>query len=261
MPGDAQRYERLVENGLSRTHVQAMAWVPPGSRVLELGCATGYIGAILVREKGCRVLGVEIDALAAAQARERGLEVVVGSLEDARLRASIAGPFDVVMAMDVLEHVRDPAAVLSCAARWVAPDGRVVVAVPNIAVWSMRLGLLRGRFEYADSGLCDRTHLRFFTHDSLRALVREQGWLVEAELVDAWEVPGLQRLMYEGGLGLRRRFPEDPSRPWQTRVFHGAGRMVKLHQRLGQALGRRWPGLCATHFALLLRPPGTARRA
>ncbi|MBI4952857.1 MAG: class I SAM-dependent methyltransferase [Myxococcales bacterium] len=257
-PTDATRYEKLVDAGLSSTQKQSIAWVPEGARVLELGCATGYIGDILMRQKGCKVVGVELDAKAAVEARGRGLDVRVGSLEDAAFRRSIAGPFDLVMATDVLEHLSDPDAVLADIDRWVAREGRVIVAVPNVAVWSMRVALLRGLFEYEETGLLDRTHLRFFTRDTLRRLVTAQGFVVEAEFVDRWEVPGLEHLMWSWPLRLRTSLAGRPPAWWRRALESGAGSLTGLHQRIGGGLGRVWPNLCGDHFALLLRPPPAA---
>src|ERR1043165_3400846 len=102
--GDGIRYGEAVERqGLSETHLHVVSWVTPGSRVLELGCATGYVGKLLI-DKGCSVTGAEFDADAAREARANGLTVVEGSLEDPQFRASIRDRFDFVMATDVLEH-------------------------------------------------------------------------------------------------------------------------------------------------------------
>src|SRR5258706_2406171 len=110
MAEDATRYRESIEtHGLSRTHRQVISWVAPASTVLELGCASGYIGRILIRDKECRVTGVEFDGRAAAEARADGLSVVLGSLEDDDVRHSITGRFDFVLSCDVLEHLREPA--------------------------------------------------------------------------------------------------------------------------------------------------------
>jgi len=257
---DKGRYERLTQHGLSNTHRQAIEWVPRGSSVLELGCSTGFIGERLIEERGCRVMGLELDSEAAVVARARGLEVREGSLEDEAFRRSIDGAFDVVMATDVIEHLHEPEPVLADMRRWVRPAGLAIVAVPNVAVWSMRVALLGGEFDYRDTGLCDRTHLRFFTRASLHRMVSREGWRIAAEMVDAWEVPGLQRLMFDGPNRLRAHFPETTGRFWQNQLFHGAGRVLRVHQWLGRGLGQRWPNLCANHFALLLRPVDTRRK-
>lgn len=260
---DATRYaEQVQQHGLSSTHRQTIAWVPEGARVLELGCASGFIGKILIDAKGCEVTGVEIDHAAAEQARRAGLTVLEGSLEDEAFAASIPGGYDMVLATDVLEHLREPATTLAWMERWLAPGGRAIVAVPNIATWSMRTQLLRGDFTYEDTGLLDRTHLRFFTWHTFHELVREPGWQIDGVMVDAWEVPLLQRALFDLPVRLRAdlepRVQADEAGllgAARAQLYHAAGRAMRVHQGIGKRLGRRYPNLCAKHISLLLRPP------
>ncbi|MSP25897.1 MAG: methyltransferase domain-containing protein [Myxococcales bacterium] len=253
-------YDSLVaSHGLSATQKQAIAWVPEGSRVLELGCAGGYIGEILMRQRGCSVDALEIDAASAELARTRGLTVWQGSLDDmAFVNGALEGrSYDAIVATDVLEHLREPELVLAAMHRWLAPGGVAIVAVPNIAAWSMRVQLgVRGNFDYEDTGQLDRTHLRFYTWESFIALVKSQGWRIEETMADSWELPGLQRLMFELPRALRTRLLDgQAAEPTGTagRIFHGAGRVLRLHQRVANRLGPLRPNLCATHVALRIR--------
>lgn len=250
---DARRYRELIEErGLSTMHRQALAWVPEGSRVLELGCAAGSLGEILIATKGCGVTGVEVEPVAADEARARGLHVLVGSLDNPAFREAIEGRFDVVMATDVLEHLERPADTLEHMKRWVTPAGRAIVAVPNIATWSMRAQLLRGDFDYQETGILDRTHLRFFTWDTFHELVARLGWRVVDRVVDAWEVPGLQNLLWEWPLAWRERIGPNRSGAGLL-LFRSLGRLLRTHQAVGRTMGRAWPNLCAKHIGLLLR--------
>jgi methionine biosynthesis protein MetW len=263
MASDATRYRDTIEqHGLSPTHHQIIAWVSKGARVLELGCSTGYIGRILIEEKGCTVTGVEIDRAAAAAARENGLTVLEGSLEDPAFRASIDGRYDVVIAADVIEHLADPAPILDHFKRWLAPGGFVIVAVPNIATWTMRAQLFfRGDFEYQETGILDRTHLHFFTWHTLHALVRAQGWTVDATMVDGWEIPGAHSLLFEipNRIMLRTRFFADVegalAQAAQKYVYLTAETVYKVGRSLGRELIRKWPNIAAPHVALVLLPP------
>jgi methionine biosynthesis protein MetW len=153
--------------------------VPDGARVLDVGCATGYLAAELAR-RGGRVTGVEADPVAASRARAHCERVVVGDVEDAACRDELTAlaPFDAVLLGDVLEHLRDPWSTLRALT---ALGGRVVLSVPNMAHWTGRRALLRGRFPYAEHGLFDRTHLRFFTLASARALAESAGLRIVAE--------------------------------------------------------------------------------
>jgi methionine biosynthesis protein MetW len=171
-------YGELVgRHGLAESHRLLLAAVPDGARVLDVGCAEGYLAAAL-KQRGCEVVGVEASAEAAERARPHLEELVVGDVEDAAVRERVTGSFDVVLFGDVLEHLRDAETVLRWAAA-IAP--RVVVSLPNIAHWTARRQLLRGRFPREDHGLFDRTHLRFFTRATARELVESCGLRVEHE--------------------------------------------------------------------------------
>jgi 2-polyprenyl-3-methyl-5-hydroxy-6-metoxy-1,4-benzoquinol methylase len=183
-------YAALVEqHGLSESHRLVLAEVPDGARVLDVGCATGYLAAELTR-RGCTVDGVEFDPAAAEQARRPGRcrEVVAGDVESPLTREAVEamagrgdrGP-DYVLCADVLEHLRDPWSALAWMRTLLAPGGRAVISVPNIAHWTARRALLRGRFDYAEFGLFDRTHLRFFTRASATELAHRAGFAVLAE--------------------------------------------------------------------------------
>ena len=172
--------------------------MPDGARVLDVGCATGYLAAELTR-RGCRVTGVEADPLAAERARAHCEAVVVGDVEDDACRGGLTAlaapaPFDVVLCGDVLEHLRDPWSALAAVAALAAPGGTVVLSVPNVAHWTGRRALARGRFPYAEHGLFDRTHLRFFTRASARDLAERAGLRVMRERFAHAPIPMQARL-------------------------------------------------------------------
>jgi 2-polyprenyl-3-methyl-5-hydroxy-6-metoxy-1,4-benzoquinol methylase len=143
--------------------------------VLDIGCAAGALGAGL-RARGAHVTGVEVDPEFAAAARERLDEVMEGDIEQALAGGRIEGPFDCVVAADVLEHLRDPWAVVRRAAALLAADGRVVVSVPNVRFFETfwQLGVL-GRWPRRDAGIFDRDHLRWFTRRDAAELLEQAG--------------------------------------------------------------------------------------
>jgi methionine biosynthesis protein MetW len=204
-----------------------LAAVPAGARVLDVGCATGYLAAEL-KARGCEVVGVEADPDAAAAARARGVEVVEGDIEDAALRGGLPGERDRILLGDVLEHLRDPAAALAGVRGLLAPGGVAVVSLPNVAVWHARRELLRGRFPREDHGIFDRTHLHFYDRAGAHALAREAGYVVEREA----------------------RAPAFLPREATVRALLGA----RAVERLRSAAARRAPGLFALQFVLELRP-------
>ena len=160
------------------THEIILRAVPDSSTVLDAGCASGYIGASLVA-RGMAVSGFDRDETAVRRAASLYTDVRVLDLTRVEQLPWPEASFDVVIAADVLEHLLDSEAALRLLARYVTFGGTVIISVPNVAHASMRLGLLRGRFEYTDSGILDKTHTRFFTFLSASQLVRSAGLRVE----------------------------------------------------------------------------------
>lgn len=185
---------------LERRHV--LERVPAGSRVLEIGASTGYF-AKLLKEKGCDVTAIELDENAASEASEVVDRTVTGDIEDPMVLKRIDGVFDVILLMHVLEHLVDPWGVLRALRERLASNGRALVLLPNVAAWSVRKDLFfRGRFEYADVGLLDRTHLRFFTLGSGRDLFERTGYRVVS-----WSCVGVRAPLasFLEGLPIARR--------------------------------------------------------
>ena len=91
------------------------------------------------------------------------------------IRTAWRGSVDALVFGDVLEHLRDPWATLQSLSGLLRDGGALVACIPNISHWSIVAGLLAGRFDYAEEGLLDRTHLRFFTLRSILDLVRRAG--------------------------------------------------------------------------------------
>jgi 2-polyprenyl-3-methyl-5-hydroxy-6-metoxy-1,4-benzoquinol methylase len=174
----AARYEQTIDPASDSTHARVVRLVGEGKRVLELGCSTGFMSRVL-RERGCHVTAVEQDADAAEKARPFCERVIVGDVEQLDLgRALGKARFDVILAADVLEHLKEPLGLLRSLKRFLADDGWLVASLPNVAHGSVRLALLGGQFRYNSMGLLDRTHLRFFTRDGVQKLFDDAGFLI-----------------------------------------------------------------------------------
>lgn len=167
------KYEADIDPANANTsHNIMLQLVGDDKRVLDVGCATGYLARALVA-KGCTVSGVELDPQAAEEARPILKELVVANLEELDLADAFGkNVFDVVVFGDVLEHLKDPLKVLRASLPLLDEGGFVVMSIPNVAHVSVRLALLKGKFEYSDLGLLDDTHLRFFTRASLDEMLR-----------------------------------------------------------------------------------------
>jgi len=161
------------------THNLVLDLVEPGSRVLEFGCSTGYMSKALHDRLGATVVGVELNAEAAELARAHLERVLVGDAEELDLEAELGGErFDAILFADVLEHLRDPAALLRRVRPLLAEGGIVVASIPNIAHASVRLALLGGSWRYREQGLLDDTHLRFFTREGVEDLFESAGYVI-----------------------------------------------------------------------------------
>ncbi len=141
-------------------------------RILDVGAAHGYLSAVL-KERGFQVTAIEANPILAQEAAHFCDEVHVADLDGPL--PQLEGQFDVILYGDVLEHLKNPMDVLTNLNRSLAPNGVVILSLPNIANIYIRLQLLMGRFEYQGRGILDQTHLRFFTRKTFRRFLDEAG--------------------------------------------------------------------------------------
>lgn len=174
----------------SNAHAMQFALVPNGAHVLDIGCGSGILGEALQQKKHCLVDGVDHDAEAIAIAKGRLHEARTIDLEHPGWSDQLAlGAYEAIIFGDVLEHTRDPEAILREARRLLVPNGRVIVSLPNVTYIMVRLRMMFGIFNYADSGILDRTHLRFFTRKSARELLARAGYRMVAERFASFVLP------------------------------------------------------------------------
>jgi len=148
-------------------------------RVLDVGCAAGDT-ALALTEVGCRVSGVDIEDEVPDDRRDLFEKFLVADIEQTPLtKVFEPGSFDAVIFGDVLEHLIDPDAVLADAVRLLAPEGRILVSIPNVTHGAVRLALLQGRWTYTATGLLDRTHVRFFNQESVCTLLEGAGLVID----------------------------------------------------------------------------------
>ena len=209
--------------------------------VLDVGCGFATTSQHIAG-RGNRVTGIESSAEAVAVARERVSDVVHADLQQIDVVKQLLGErrFDVIIFADVLEHLAWPAGVLRGYLDLLKDGGSVIVSLPNVGLWSVRLSLLFGRFRYEETGVLDRTHLRFFTRRSARELIEQAG----LEVVRRTYNPGLVRpfvplaktLLGGGGDS------HDPSALLKSRPYKAYLKMVYPMERLVASL---WPGALA----------------
>ncbi|NJL12973.1 MAG: class I SAM-dependent methyltransferase [Microscillaceae bacterium] len=156
---------------------EMMAFYPQSARVvLDVGCAAGNFALALKQKYGAEVWGLEYEAEAARQAAEKLDKVLAG---DCALNMPLLPDayFEVIFFNDVLEHLVDPYSVLQMAKSKLKPGGQIISSIPNVRYFR-NLGnlLFKKQWKYEESGILDRTHLRFFTTRSIRDMYQELGY-------------------------------------------------------------------------------------
>ena len=144
--------------------------------LLDLGAAGGELGDAL-RGSFQRTIGFEFDVDRIGQLQKRFDQAVIADLETVRRLPAKA---EVIVLADILEHLRDPKALLSCVHASLAPEGHLFVSVPNIANITVRIGLMLGIFEYRERGILDSSHLRFYTMRAIKRDLERAGFRIVA---------------------------------------------------------------------------------
>jgi 2-polyprenyl-3-methyl-5-hydroxy-6-metoxy-1,4-benzoquinol methylase len=156
------------------SHAQIVKWVEEHrpAEVLEVGTATGYLSAEMTK-LGCAVTGIEQDPQMAEIAAGHCDKMLTGDIE--KMDITDLGRYDAIIFGDVLEHLRDPSAVLQKLSGLLKPGGKILMSLPNVANIWVRLNLLFGRFNYRSVGILNESHLRFFTLKTARQLASDSG--------------------------------------------------------------------------------------
>lgn len=160
-----------------RSQPELLKKVKPGSVVLELGPYTGIMTNYMKNSLNCKVYICEFDPVAIAYSKQYAEDAWQGDLETLDWVKKFENmKFDYIICADVLEHLREPLAVLRATKPLLKDDGSVLLSIPNIAHNSVIYGLLHNQFEYTINGILDQTHLRFFTYASAKRLCEDAGY-------------------------------------------------------------------------------------
>ena len=147
-------------------------------RLLDVGCGQGLLASTLKRERGLiEASGIEIIESAWNEARKVLDTCLLGSIEEMDLPFP-DDHFDCIICADVLEHLVEPSEALRKLGRVLAPDGSIVISIPNVRYWEVVRMLAAGAWSYAEAGIMDSTHLRFFCGPDLYKLVEDAGLMV-----------------------------------------------------------------------------------
>ena len=205
-------------------------------RVLDVGCGFATTSE-RIQQLGNDVTGIEESEVACEVATKRLAHVVQSDLQSADLGDA---RFDVIIFADVLEHGPWPVSALQRYLQWLAPGGSVIVSLPNVGLWSVRFAHLFGRWEYEETGVLDRTHLRFFTRKTARWLLEQCGLTpVKTTYNPGFVRPfvPIVRKVIGGSAGVSNPQALLNSRPYQL--------YLKTVFPIERVLSSLWPGMLA----------------
>lgn len=173
-------YQREIDLNSGDSLALIAGKIVRGSRVLELGTATGYFSRFLKEELDCKVDGMELNAEMAESAAPYCGKLVVGDMQREHLADYFeAATYAFIICADVLMHLFSPEAVLEQLPLLLKPGGKVIISIPNVGYAGLVLDLIEGGFQYREEGILDRTHIRFFTRGSFEGFLSENGYQVE----------------------------------------------------------------------------------
>jgi 2-polyprenyl-3-methyl-5-hydroxy-6-metoxy-1,4-benzoquinol methylase len=162
------------------THKLLADLIGKNKTVLDVGCNSGYIADL--SDSSNTFYGLDYLEEAIREAKTKYKDALVYDLNKLK-PLPWNRKFDVMVFADVLEHLNDPETALKFFVdRYLTPSGKVVISLPNVANWTIRLKLLSGKFDYTETGILDRTHFHLYTFKSAKALVRSAGLRVTGEL-------------------------------------------------------------------------------
>lgn len=161
-------------------HSLVLSNIENNKRVLDLGCATGYMGAYLKNYKDCEVWGVEMEKSLFKLAKKNLDKTFNADLRDIKKLKIPKRKFDYILLADVLEHILFYDDLLMTISKFLNKKGRIIISTPNIAHISVRYNLLFGRFSYQDKGILDKTHIHFFTKNHLLETIKRAGYAIDS---------------------------------------------------------------------------------
>jgi 2-polyprenyl-3-methyl-5-hydroxy-6-metoxy-1,4-benzoquinol methylase len=195
-------------------HMKITKFIQKQKKVLDVGCAYGNLAEVMFTNE-CEVVGVEIDPEAGKNAQKYCKEVLIGDAELIELSSKYINYFDYIIFADILEHLKNPVKVLKRFKKYLKNEGCIVISLPNITNWRMRLKILFGNFEYENTGVMDSGHIRFFNEKTAKSLLYDSGF----EIIK-FDLTGLET-------------------PIGTSILH--------------KIGRLWPNLLAYQFLIIAK--------
>lgn len=179
MMAEEIKYQKNLCLWNTSTHNIFLRKVGRGKVVLDVGCAWGTLGKLLLEKKAAKMFGIEKNKEMAEEAKKNYEKIIIADVELVSDLPFPKGYFDIIIFGDVLEHLRSPGNVFKKFKRYLSDNGFILVSLPNIANWNPRFNLFIGNFEYTPTGILDTSHLRFYTKKTGKQLIEHAGYKVK----------------------------------------------------------------------------------
>ena len=187
--------------------------VPANATVLDVGPGSGAMGKALRQQQVHSLYAIDIDEATRLRLADTYQELWASIDEAGSLQ------FDLVLMLDVLEHMTDPFEFFAQVVSRMKPGAHALISLPNVAHWGVRLPLLFGSFRYTNRGLLDRTHYQFFNRARVRELVASQPSLTAREF--AWSIDPIELVFPESLCNNRAFFLLSKFRQLYTNLLPG----------------------------------------
>ncbi len=176
---DRSEIYKVSLDGKDHNDVRVLAndFIVDNSSVLDVGCACGDFGELVNRNKKCNIYGMEYDVESLNIATETNAYQMVHHVDlnifDEEKFEAYNNYFDSIVTLDVLEHILNPNEVIGRLKKFLKKDGFFIISLPNVAFCDIKVGLLKNNFTYADTGILDKTHLKFYTYKSISNMMTD----------------------------------------------------------------------------------------
>lgn len=177
--------KKQFKSAYTGSRQDVLALIPEeAKRILNVGCANGAMGEeIKSFRNNITVFGIEKNKQMGLKAKKKLDRVIIGDIEemDFSKKLDVNSPFDCIVFADILEHLRDPWAVMQEFRNFLTKEGKIVASIPNVRHFSTLFALaVKGKWPYRERGIHDSTHLRFFTMKNIREMFK----LADLKIVD-----------------------------------------------------------------------------
>lgn len=179
-------YDYQIKNKNQYTTIRCILdQIPLDAEVLDVGCATGRFGALIQQSKNSSVDGIDYDDRSVKEAADKlrkvcQIDLEKDAYEDYSTLADFIGEkrYDSIILADVYEHLRSGQDLVKALSRFLKPQGKILISVPNILYFPIRFQVFFGTIRYQDRGIMDRTHIRFFAPPTIRREFLNNGFSI-----------------------------------------------------------------------------------